>query len=47
MGQVKATYTKLLREKGGGILEGKPLIKWKEQADKAKLSIRQYKCDKG
>lgn len=39
--------TPLLREKSGGILEGKPLITWKQEAEKEKKTIREYKCPKG
>lgn len=45
--KVKVTYTPLLREKGGGVFEGRSLGVWKQEADKAKLGIRQYKCEKG
>lgn len=43
---LKPTFTELLREKCGGVLEGGPLKLWKENADKEGKGIRDYKCDK-
>jgi broad specificity phosphatase PhoE len=42
----KTTLTPLLREKSGGVLEGRPLATWKQEADKAKLPLREFKCAK-
>ncbi|CDW81697.1 phosphoglycerate mutase family protein [Stylonychia lemnae] len=36
-----------LREKGGGILEGQPLVTFKKEAQKAKKNLREYKPVKG
>jgi len=38
-------YTSLIREKGGGILEGQHLDVWKKKAIEANIPLRKYKCE--
>ena len=45
--KMKVNYSELLREKGAGVLEGQPLIVWKNGAEKAGLGIRKYKAENG
>lgn len=39
------TFTRLIREKNGGVLEGKKSIIWDTLAEQSKLDLRQYKCE--
>ena len=45
--EVDREYISLIREKDGGVLNGKPLKTWKERADLLKMNIRSYKCENG
>jgi broad specificity phosphatase PhoE len=45
--KIPTVFTKVIREKSGGVLEGKPLITWKQMADKEHKSVREYRCEKG
>jgi len=39
------TFTPLIREKNGGVLEGKKSILWETQAAIAKTELRKYRCE--
>lgn len=41
------TFTSLIREKSGGVLEGLPLSEWGKRAKESGLSIREYKAEEG
>lgn len=43
--KLSVNYSELLREKGARVLEGQPLIVWKNGAEKAGLGIRKYKAE--
>lgn len=45
--KIPTTFTSVIREKSGGVLEGKPLGIWKQMADKEGKDLRAYKCEKG
>lgn len=47
LASIEPVFTSLLREKGGGVLEGKKLHLWGENAKREKVGIRKYKCPKG
>lgn len=47
LSSIQPTYTSLIREKSGGVLEGESLGIWGENAAKEKLPIRTYKCPEG
>ena len=44
---VPITYTSLIREKSGGVLEGHPLSEWFDSVEKAGMSAREYKPAEG
>ena len=43
----KVRFDARLREKGGGVLEGSPLGRFKQEADRAGMELRRYKPEEG
>ena len=46
-GSLSVIYSDLLREKGGGIFEGRNLDIWKQKASETDIPVRKYKCEGG